>query len=677
MLTREQSIRATFDIFKPDGVIEVRAMAQKTFSGYYKNRAKLIEDLSRHDDKTWYFVMNDINDACYSREQSEKILSVNAKMKTTGDKEIERIKWILIDADPVRAAGVSATDAEKKASYEIIGKVAKYLSDIGFSEPVFCDSGNGYHLLYRVNLAVSSSEDVKKFLQALDVMFSDGRVEIDTSVFNPSRITKVYGTVARKGANTEERPWRSSRILHIPDAIEQTSIALIKSVIDVIPEPPKPTYQNNYTESFDIDNFLRNNGIAVNRDIISNGTRKIVLERCPFDSNHKAPDPAIFVMSNGAIGFHCFHNSCRDKRWQDVRKLYDPLCYERRQEQSRRETPQPIVKQSEKQGPTQPTETEEHFRKLADIEVIDRSQIVSIKTGIKALDSKIIGMNKGELSIWSGGNGSGKSTILSQLALKTVEYGFKVAMFSGELTNNRAKTWIQLQAAGRNHVKQSADGISYYVPKMEAELIDEWIADKLWLYNNNYGTKVYDVLQDFENHMQKHHTDVVIIDNLMSLDLSDIRGEKYDRQTALVLSLSELAKKYDIHVHFVCHPRKPNGFLRKADISGTSDLTNAADNVFMMHRVNKDFMRLSEEFLGKGEVENYRNYSNVMEVMKNRDLGVSDEFIGLYFEQSSKRMLNEPSENITFGWEDDLQPGFVKISAEELEKVESEDELPF
>ena len=106
-MTREQSIRATFDIFKPDGVIEVRSMDGYTFSGYFKDRQRLVSELAKRDDKTWYFVMNDINDACYSREQSECILSKKG-LKTTGDKEIEVIRWILIDADPERPAGVSS-----------------------------------------------------------------------------------------------------------------------------------------------------------------------------------------------------------------------------------------------------------------------------------------------------------------------------------------------------------------------------------------------------------------------------------------------------------------------------------------------------------------------------------------------------------------------------------------
>ena len=645
MMNREQSIRATFDIFKPDGVIEVRSMSGYTFSGYFRDREKLISELARHDDKTWYFVMNEINEGCYSREQNERILSKKG-LKTTGDNEITAIKWILIDADPERATGVSSTDAEKAKALETIKRVYKYLRQEGFSDPVVCDSGNGYHLLYSVDMMVEDAEYTKKFLQAIDMLFSDADVKIDTAVFNPSRITKVYGTIARKGANTMERPHRVSGFVYIPEEILTNSIHLLKKVIKIIPEPPKPVYRNDRVETFDIDKFISDNGIRVKYETNSGGVRKIVLEECPFDPSHKAPDSAIFVMQNGAIAFKCFHNSCSDKRWRDVRQLFDPTCYERKQEQNRTYQLPP---RPEKNQETAKDETP-HFLRMQDIEIIDRSKIVSIKTGIDALDKKLIGMNKGELSIWSGGNGSGKSTFLSQLALETISRGFNVAMFSGELTSNRAKSWLQLQAAGRAHTRLSDNGVSYYVPKEKADAIDEWAADKLWIYNNQYGIKVNSVIDDFVRHIEQHQTDVVIIDNLMSLDLSEIRGEKYDRQTTLVLTLSEFAKKYNVHIHFVCHPRKPVGFLRKSDISGSADLTNAADNVFMMHRVNQDFLRLGGEFLGQSEIKKYEDYTNVIEIMKNRDLGVSDEFVGVYYEPESKRMLNFRQENKRFGW---------------------------
>lgn len=649
MLNPEQSIRATFDVFHPDvdDVIEVRAMESYTFSGYFKDRENLIEHLKVHGDKTWYFVMNKITDACYSREQHERILSAK-KMKTTGDGEIERLQWILVDADPNRPAGVSSTNDEKAKAYQTIQKVYRYLRDEGFSAPVVCDSGNGYHLLYKISMRTESADSIKRFLQALDMLFSDEYVSIDTAVFNPSRITKVYGTTARKGANTTDRPHRSSGIMHIPENVEITSKTLIDKIAGQIPQPEQPTYRTGY-EAFDLDKFISETGIGISSDTRTSGKRKIVLEQCPFDSSHKAPDSAIFVLDNGAIAFKCFHNSCQDKRWQDVRTLFDPAAYERKAEENRDYELPPRPDKQKQDEPEEPHE--QHFLRLCDIQVIDRSKIICVKTGIAALDKQLIGMNKGELSIWSGGNGSGKSTMLSQIALETIERGFKVAMFSGELTDNRMKSWLQLQAAGRQHTILSSNNVSYYVPTRKAECIDAWAADKLWIYNNRCGAKARDVLNSFEQHMEEHETDVIIIDNLMAIDLTSFYGEKYDRQTEFVLTLSALAKRYNVHIHFVCHPRKGFGFLRKADISGTADLTNAADNVFMMHRVNEDFKKQGGEYLGKERIVELSEYTNVIEIMKNRDLGVSDEFVGLFFEPESKRMLNERHENRVYSWE--------------------------
>jgi len=160
------------------------------------------------------------------------------------------------------------------------------------------------------------------------------------------------------------------------------------------------------------------------------------------------------------------------------------------------------------------------------------------------------------------------------------------------------------------------------------------------------------VLNDIKAHIEKHQTDVVIIDNLMSLDLTQVRGDKYDRQSVIALAVASMAKQYNVHAHFVCHPRKPAGFLRKADIAGTADLTNAADNVIMLHRVNNDFRKYASEYFDTAYAESFFNYSNIMEIMKNRDLGVEDELIGMFYEVSSKRLLNTPNETKAYKWDD-------------------------
>ena len=102
----------------------------------------------------------------------------------------------------------------------------------------------------------------------------------------------------------------------------------------------------------------------------------------------------------------------------------------------------------------------------------------------------------------------------------------------------------------------------------------------------------------------------------------------------------------------MAHPRKNIGFLRKEDISGTADLTNAVDNVIICHRNNRDYEKAVTEFYGKEMVLQLTAASNYLEVCKNRDLGIVDALVGLYFEIESKRLLNERHENKVYSWQE-------------------------
>jgi replicative DNA helicase len=287
-----------------------------------------------------------------------------------------------------------------------------------------------------------------------------------------------------------------------------------------------------------------------------------------------------------------------------------------------------------------------------------------IPSGIDLLDKRIIGFNPGELSIWSGSNGSGKSSVLSQITINGIDRGFKVAIFSGELRADRVLDWLHLQAAGKRHTRPTQYENYYTVPESVKSKINGWLDGKLYIYNNNLGIGVLGVLKAIQRCIKEQNIRMVIIDNMMSLDLAAVSGEKYEKQTSLVLALSELAKQNNVHIHFVAHPRKSLGFLRKNDISGTADITNAADNVFIVHRVNTDFKRSTKLDMGFKEDNPLYNYSNVIEICKNRDLGIADEFIGLHFEHESKRFLNVKGEERHYKWETD-EHGFVKLNVDE------------
>lgn len=275
-----------------------------------------------------------------------------------------------------------------------------------------------------------------------------------------------------------------------------------------------------------------------------------------------------------------------------------------------------------------------------------------IKSNIEIFDKKVKGFAIGELSVWSGSNASAKSTFLNQMAIESINQGYKVAIYSGELIPSRLLKWILMQCAGKKNMFYNKEKDIWFVDDSIKKIIKNWLNGKLFIYNNDLGNKAKNIIEQLKLCIKKNGIKVLILDNLMSMDLKNLGDNKYETQSLLVQKLSQLAKELDIHIHFVCHPRKATSFLRKEDIAGTGDLTNIADNVYIMHRVNEDFkIRTREMFKWKEDNEIY-NYTNVLEICKNREFGWQDQMIGMYFEIESKRLLNKKDEIKKYGWEE-------------------------
>ena len=276
-----------------------------------------------------------------------------------------------------------------------------------------------------------------------------------------------------------------------------------------------------------------------------------------------------------------------------------------------------------------------------------------LKSNLLKLDDRIKGFALGQLSVWSGSNASAKSTYLNQIALESINQGYNVAIYSGELIAPKLLKWIIMQAAGKRNMEYYQKKDYWYVGEEKKQKIINWLDKKLFIYNNESGNKASQIINGIKKCIKKNNIKVVIIDNLMSMNLSDYGDNKYDTQSYFIQSLSALAKECNVHIHFVCHPRKVTSFLRKIDISGSADLTNIADNVFIMHRVNNDFKtKTKEAYKWKDNFPLYE-FDNVLEVCKNRDFGIEDFFVGMYFEIESKRMLNIKNETKYYKWETD------------------------
>ena len=291
---------------------------------------------------------------------------------------------------------------------------------------------------------------------------------------------------------------------------------------------------------------------------------------------------------------------------------------------------------------------------MEDIQYLDMKNLAAIPTGHEGFDRKALGLILGEISIVSGLNGSGKSSWLNCISLNAIQRGFKVAMFSGELMKEKVKSWLNQSAAGREFVKKvyGYDDF-YYVPKDVTEKIDAWTKDKIFLYDNKYGRNWSRLLESIRGVVEQRGVNLLILDNLMTLDLDAFGGDKNEKQSSFVNSLADLAKQANIHIILVAHPRKSMTFLRREDIGGSGDITNLADNVYIIHRCNKDFVKRAPEFLGTEEViriADTEGFSNVVEVCKNRFVGSVDNIFGYYYEMETKRFMQSKTEHTVYGW---------------------------
>jgi archaellum biogenesis ATPase FlaH len=672
----EQQVYQWFDLMKGNNeLVEIRLIgSNKTASGYFSDAQTLINAIKPYTDThNVYFTINKVNDACYGREQKDKI--VQRPKNTTTDSEIVVRDYVLVDLDAKRLTGVCATKEEATRAHEKGKIVYKFLVDNGFYEPIVVFSSSGIHLYIRCAL-LNTDENTKlirRFLEALSMLFSDEHVDVDTKVFNAARISRLPGSYSCKGANNDpDRPQRKCRFLHIPDEVKINEREYFEKIASLYPEDEKPTRENNYSVTkFNLDEFLEKHKINVVRIDSVSGGKKYILDHCPFNEQHRGKDAVIFQRDSGEIAFHCFHSSCANNGWRELRLMYEPDAYTKKEYNEFKANQRRYGATTEVKVFKPQEESEDKGKKwlgMSDIKRVNIEELLSIPTGYDSLDKKIVGLFAGELSILSGLNASGKTSWLDCLALNVINRGFKVGVWSGEMQDWRFQSWITQIAAGKNYTrkKEGYDNL-YYVPQMFAEKVSEWLDDKLFLYNNSYGSDWQQLFHDIKELVEQRGVQLVLIDNLAALSIDGYDGEKWSRQTKFILDVKDYAKQKNIHIVLVCHPRKENFFLRKESISGTADLTNIADNVFLLHRVGKDFETRAGEFFGKDKASEYMQYGNVLEVAKNRQFGVVDHLVGLYYEQESRRLKNSIAEHIIYGWQEEpvQQPMFVKTEEEQ------------
>ena len=192
-----------------DQTIELRAIGvparygrPRTMSGWFDDHEKLIAAAEKLEDRRAagiYVTLNVVDPLLLGRAHNRLDEHPRA---ATSDADIIRRVWLPFDFDPVRPSGISASPGEVARAKDTALLAAQWLRHELAHEPtIWAFSGNGYHLLYRTDVRNDdrSTGLVRGVIAATADRFSDEFVSVDRTVFNPGRIWKLYGTIARKG----------------------------------------------------------------------------------------------------------------------------------------------------------------------------------------------------------------------------------------------------------------------------------------------------------------------------------------------------------------------------------------------------------------------------------------------------------------------------------------------
>ena len=273
--------------------------------------------------------------------------------------------------------------------------------------------------------------------------------------------------------------------------------------------------------------------------------------------------------------------------------------------------------------------TTKYSHRLAEVRNVDTAAMPKIKTMFPTIDKTIGGLFYGQVILLSGKRGEGKSTFMSQLIANALEQGVTTYVYSGELPNYMFKHWLDLQIAGKDRitVSKDRDGFEHYSLSDDTlRQINDWYYDKCFIFDNQAINDEFDgLIAEIENQILLYDVKLICIDNLMiAMDAdSNSPNEFYQAQSAFVKKLAKLARKHNVVILLVAHPKKGEEFSNDM-VSGSGDITNAVDVVMAYQRKNN------------------ADYNSEIIITKNRMTGIcigSNNPVKLSYGKISKRIV--------------------------------------
>jgi twinkle protein len=248
---------------------------------------------------------------------------------------------------------------------------------------------------------------------------------------------------------------------------------------------------------------------------------------------------------------------------------------------------------------------------------------------------KLIQFRPGEVTLWGGANGHGKSLVTGQVSLSLCTQGERACIASFEMKPLKTLERMARQWSGHNPADPAFDGN----PEAQRQFIEvygqfkDWTETRLWLYDQQGTVTASQVCAVVRYCAKELSVTQFVIDSLMKC----VAGEDdYNGQKAFIDDLTAIARDYGIHIHIVHHIRKPSDESHKPnkyDYKGTGAITDQVDNVISVWR-NK----VKEKKREAGGDVNLQDPDCLLICDKQRN-GEWEGNIGLWFDHGSQQFV--------------------------------------
>ena len=291
---------------------------------------------------------------------------------------------------------------------------------------------------------------------------------------------------------------------------------------------------------------------------------------------------------------------------------------------------------------------------LSDVEPTEYEDVDGVTTGLKAIDDELMRLFCGTLTIVSGQPGSGKSSLLTQLACNSLDNDISTWLFSGELPNGVEKSWFNYIFAGPRNITDAISRRGNPYKKISTTTlaeINKTYKGRWHIYRDDYDNTLDKLIASMTDTVRKYGARCLILDNFMCID-TETSEEELRSQTDTIKKLIEFAKKYQVAVILVCHPRKMDAGTNVGiyDIAGTSNIVNLAHRTIGLRRVTDAERENAAKYSEKRR--QLLKYDVIVTVVKDRMFGRQNIDVGLYYDPASRRFFSDMDEyDRRFSWD--------------------------